>query len=146
MLRKGQLLENLVRTEWIYAPITLIGGPNDGGVDLRSRLTVDDKTLDFLFQCKNYSKPVGPSVIRELEGVLSHSTTSVGVICTTHGLSREARRHLTHSSFPFISLQLQPHGSHLWLLNRCFQHHYRDFAIISHHLSYKGKPLSRHTT
>jgi hypothetical protein len=64
-----------------------MGGANDGGVDL---LVYKDR-FHAIVQCKCHGKPVGPAVVRELVGTLSHSKASMAYLATTNGVSESAR-------------------------------------------------------
>ncbi|CAG8658466.1 339_t:CDS:2 [Funneliformis caledonium] len=53
-----------------------IGGPGDGGIDVIGRI-VD---TPFIIQCKNWHRNIGPSVVREIEGVLTRYPNTIAVI------------------------------------------------------------------
>ena len=63
----------------------------DGGVDLVARRTDEvgiDQTL--YVQCKDYARPVGVEVVRELIGVLPVGTTVQGVLAASSGVTADA--------------------------------------------------------
>ncbi|CAI2167467.1 3807_t:CDS:2 [Funneliformis geosporum] len=52
-------------------------GRNDGGIDIK----VAVRKINFVIQCKNWKKCISPSVVREMEGVLTRQPEStIGVI------------------------------------------------------------------
>lgn len=64
------------------------GGVNDGGVDL----IVWKGEIQAIVQCKAFSKPVGPAVVRELYGTLAHHDgATVAYLATTNGVTQSAR-------------------------------------------------------
>lgn len=65
-------------------------GSNDGGVDII--LTSDDERIAV--QCKRYTSPVSPSVIRELNGVVNNPRMGFtsGIVVSTGGFSQAARK------------------------------------------------------
>ncbi|KAJ3092532.1 hypothetical protein HK102_006084 [Quaeritorhiza haematococci] len=97
--------------------LSRVGGAGDQGVDLRGSWTLlrpntnsptTNVLLPLFVQCKRYSKPVGPSTLRELEGtafretslsstsgstssnLLSYTPYTVGILACTNGMSSQA--------------------------------------------------------
>jgi hypothetical protein len=64
-----------------------VGGANDGGIDL----VIRKGSMHGIVQCKAHGKPLGPAVVRELHGTLSHSKASRAFLVTNHGVSENAR-------------------------------------------------------
>lgn len=64
------------------------GGVNDGGVDL----VVWRGDVQGIVQCKAFAKPVGPAVVRELYGTLTHHDgAAIAYLATTNGVTQSAR-------------------------------------------------------
>lgn len=56
-------------------------GSADGGVDIEAAIEGKERAI---IQCKNYKHPVGPSVVRDLYGVVVHSRATSGIlVCTS---------------------------------------------------------------
>ncbi|CAG8728677.1 20681_t:CDS:2 [Cetraspora pellucida] len=53
-------------------------GNNDGGIDIRGRLYC----MNFVIQCKAWVHPIGPKIIRELDGALTQLENSgaIGIV------------------------------------------------------------------
>ena len=58
----------------------LVGGKNDGGVDI----VMDDDTV---VQCKAHKNPVSPAVARELYGAMAHFDARCGIIVSLNGFT-----------------------------------------------------------
>jgi restriction system protein len=61
---------------------------HDSGVDL----DLARPGLRAIVQCKHWSRPVGPSVVRDLYGTLLHTGADLGILATTSTVSRSAQR------------------------------------------------------
>jgi HJR/Mrr/RecB family endonuclease len=61
-------------------------GSGDGGVDIR----VTRNALKGVVQCKAHINCVGPSVVRDLYGVIHHSRANFGIIVSRGGFTRGA--------------------------------------------------------
>ncbi len=61
---------------------------HDLGVDL----VVARSGLRAIVQCKRWSRPVGPSIVRDLYGTLLHNGADLGILATTSTISRSAQR------------------------------------------------------
>jgi restriction system protein len=59
----------------------------DGGIDV----IADDGNGKIIIQCKRYKKPIGPSVVRELFGVMLHCGAERGSIFASGGFTKGAR-------------------------------------------------------
>ena len=65
----------------------------DGGVDLVARRTDEVGIEQQLYvQCKDYARPVGVEVVRELLGVLPASPPTRGVLAARGGVTSDAKR------------------------------------------------------
>jgi HJR/Mrr/RecB family endonuclease len=62
-------------------------GSGDGGFDV----LLERSSLITLVECKRHRKPVGPSVIRQLFGVMSMEGAAAGIVVCTGGFSKKAR-------------------------------------------------------
>lgn len=91
--------------ETFDTPVDLVGGANDGGVDLKWSKTIGCGTkVDFIGQCKfRDGKRIQPDVVRGLEGSLSaHCPNTVGVLITNRRPSVESLKRLNESVYPMI--------------------------------------------
>ncbi len=71
------------------------------GYRVRRRPTTHDLGVDLaltrpglraIVQCKDWSRPVGPSVVRDLYGTLLHTGANLGILATSSTISRSTRR------------------------------------------------------
>ncbi|CAG8707404.1 11946_t:CDS:2, partial [Dentiscutata heterogama] len=54
-----------------------VGGRNDGGIDIIGEIG----EVTVLFQCKNWDNPIGPSVVREMRGVVCQENPgTIGIL------------------------------------------------------------------
>ena len=113
-------------------PLLLVGGANDNGIDLRGiwrpfanlttlsgRSPSSDKSYAVIAQCKCYSKKLGPSVVRELEGTATTYLQIAGenhlesvlpllaVLLSRSSFSEKCIARATASSTPMLLLHLQ---------------------------------------
>jgi HJR/Mrr/RecB family endonuclease len=75
-------MAKVFRTEGYEATVT--PGSGDGGVDIwlkRNGITI-------AVQCKAHKKPVGPSIIRELHGVIHNFGTDKGILICPSGFTK----------------------------------------------------------
>ncbi|PVU89473.1 hypothetical protein BB561_005332 [Smittium simulii] len=85
-----------------------LGGANDSGIDFLGNWNLSKKTMfSVVGQCKNYQdKLVGPSVIREFEGVMSRQDpfSTIGIIAAPLGFTKNAIETMMSSNFPICLL------------------------------------------
>lgn len=91
--------------------LTVSGGPNDQGVDIRGSWTLQ-ALRSVIVQCKHYNKPVGPAVVREMEGTaayyeLNGTLPALSVICASSGFTQASWKRALASRFPLLLLHLQ---------------------------------------
>jgi len=67
---------------------SVIGGKNDGGVDI---FMVDEDGNKIIVQCKAYKNIVGPNYVRELYGTLMHKKADLAILVAPRGFSYAAR-------------------------------------------------------
>jgi restriction system protein len=80
--------------------VTQTKASGDGGVDLI--LERDSKRI--VVQCKQHSKPAGPSFVRDLYGTMIHRGATSGILACTSGFSREARKFAHNKPLTLIGL------------------------------------------
>jgi len=61
------------------------GSPGDKGIDFSGRWVLPKNTVPVVGQCKFSKKEVQPSVVRELEGVMSHHLDHIGILVASKG-------------------------------------------------------------
>ncbi len=111
----GKLYEQKCQTvvsESFETPVALVGGANDGGVDLTWNKMIrshDSVKVNFIAQCKyRDAKRVQPDVVRGLEGSLSaHQPNTVGVLITNCRPSNESLLRLQNSVYPMMYLGIK---------------------------------------
>jgi HJR/Mrr/RecB family endonuclease len=88
------------------------GGAGDQGIDLRGTWKTP-RVHNVIIQCKHYSKKVGPSTVREMEGSVSSYSVNgsshasvLSIICAQSGFSEAAWKRATASQFPVLLLHL----------------------------------------
>ncbi|PVV04053.1 hypothetical protein BB560_001452 [Smittium megazygosporum] len=102
----GKRYEDLVVYTFnnLRATVKGYGGVNDAGIDFLGSWKLSSKNIiNVVGQCKNYQeKSVGPSVLREFEGVMSRHDTlnTFGIIATPTGFTKSAIETLMSSRFP----------------------------------------------
>ncbi len=72
--------------------ISITQGSYDGGIDIVATNKTKGRSAHILIQCKRYKENIGASVIRELTGVVSRHHANKGVVITTAGFTRQARK------------------------------------------------------
>jgi restriction system protein len=76
----------------------------DGGIDGHGLIRIGGLiSFPVLFQSKRYSSNVGPDVVRDFRGAMM-GRADKGLIITTGGFTREARREATRDGAPPIDL------------------------------------------
>ena len=109
----GKLYEEKCKkvvSETFDTPVALVGGANDGGVDLRWTKSIGcGENVNFIGQCKfRDGKRIQPDVVRGLEGSLSaHSLDTVGVLLTNRRPSIQSLQRLNESVYPMIYFRIQ---------------------------------------
>lgn len=101
-----------VVSESFETPVALVGGANDGGVDLTwNKLIRSNNSLkvNFIAQCKyREGKRIQPDVVRGLEGSLSaNNPNTVGVLITNSRPSTESLNRLHNSVYPMMYLRVK---------------------------------------
>ncbi|KAJ2721695.1 hypothetical protein GGI07_003810 [Coemansia sp. Benny D115] len=101
----GTAYENLVVDTFnrLGAQLERVGGANDQGIDFRGFWSLPKQHPFYLIgQCKYYEhKRIGPSVIREWEGVMSRQEMdTLGVVATTGGFTRHGVNAVLSSAYP----------------------------------------------
>jgi HJR/Mrr/RecB family endonuclease len=71
--------------------VTSTMGSHDGGIDLIA-VRLDELGVEsrLYVQCKNQAAPVGPAVVRELNGAMRHAPGARGVVACPAGATPEA--------------------------------------------------------
>ena len=98
-----RLCQRLLRESgFIEVEVTSSGG--DGGIDGNGIIRIGGLiSFNVLFQCKRYSENVGPTIVRDFRGAMI-GRADKGLIITTSGFTREARREATRDGAPLIDL------------------------------------------
>ncbi|KAJ1822568.1 hypothetical protein LPJ56_000668 [Coemansia sp. RSA 2599] len=85
------------------ATLERVGGASDRGIDFRGNWHLPNKPPFYVVgQCKNYErKKIGPSVIREWEGVMARQEVdTLGIVAATSGFTRSGIDAALSSRFP----------------------------------------------
>lgn len=96
------------------------GGPGDAGVDFGGWWRLSSSVVvGVVGQCKCLSRPIGPSVVREMEGSLSsyvsHSTSPLlGLIVSSAGFSRSCQWSASRSVMPLFLIHTDATTGH-WI-------------------------------
>ncbi|KAJ1933798.1 hypothetical protein FBU59_005910 [Linderina macrospora] len=91
------------------ASLERIGGANDQGIDFRGPWTLPNQPQFYVVgQCKYYErKKLGPSIIREWEGVMSRQEPdTLGVIAASSGFTTKGVRTALSSEYPMALVTL----------------------------------------
>jgi len=98
-----RLCQRLLR-ESGFENVTVTGRSGDGGIDGHGVLRVNPLVSFYVyFQCKRYSHPVGPSVVRDFRGAMM-GRADKGLILTTATFTSEARKEAIRDGVPPIEL------------------------------------------
>lgn len=116
-VKSGRIYEVMCRQflqSHLSMHLTLCGGAGDQGVDIRGSWKLDD-LHDVIIQCKHYGKPVGPAVVREMEGTAAYYESGgrhpvLSVICAKTGFSKASWKRALSSRFPLLLLHLESEG------------------------------------
>jgi len=98
-----RLCQRLLRESgFIEVEVTSRGG--DGGIDGHGIIRVGGLiSFPVFFQSKRYQGNIGPNVVRDFRGAMV-GRSDKGVLITTGGFTREARREATRDGAPPIDL------------------------------------------
>jgi hypothetical protein len=120
---RGMLYEKHVQRVWQHllggrgqkqALVVRVGGAHDRGVDL----VAEWNHLQFLIQCKNLAREVGPAVIREMEASVADFQASYspqtgmqvfGVVASAQGHSTHALQRAQASETPILCSHISLH-------------------------------------
>ncbi|WFD21226.1 hypothetical protein MCAP1_003487 [Malassezia caprae] len=104
---------------WMGMQLYRTGGAGDCGVDLRgwwSPEPVGAEAYRVLVQCKAEKRPVGPAIVRELEGTLLRAgwvgqqtqaaETLFAILASASGFSKQSLLHMRASPLPMLLLHL----------------------------------------
>lgn len=145
----GKLFEEKcekVVSEIFDTPVDLVGGANDGGVDLRWTKRIGcGQSVDFIGQCKfREGKRIQPDVVRGLEGSLSaHPTDTVGVLLSNCRPSIQSLMRLNVSVYPMIYFRVQENDCYKYvyevLLNKKIKNVFPKLSILECRTIENGK-------
>lgn len=98
-----RLCQRMLRESgFIEVEVTRASG--DGGIDGFGTIRVGGLiSFNVLFQSKRYQGNIGPDIVREFRGAMS-GRADKGLLITTGGFTREARREATRDGAPPIDL------------------------------------------
>jgi hypothetical protein len=116
-VKRGRVYEALCRQflqSHLSMQLTMSGGAGDQGVDLRGSWKLYG-IHDVIVQCKCYGRPVGPAVVREMEGTAAYYESGgrhsvLSVICAKSGFSEASWKRALSSRFPLLLLHLESEG------------------------------------
>lgn len=98
-----RLSQRLLR-ESGFIEVEVTGRPGDGGIDGNGIIRVGGLiSFPVLFQCKRYRDNIGPNVVRDFRGAMA-GRADKGLLISTGGYTREARREATRDGAPPIDL------------------------------------------
>ncbi|MYI98387.1 MAG: restriction endonuclease, partial [Gemmatimonadetes bacterium] len=98
-----RLCQRLLR-ESGFIEVEVTGRSGDGGIDGHGIIRlVGLVSFPVLFQCKRYKGTVSPNQVRDFRGAMT-GRADKGLIITTGGFTREARREATREGAPPIDL------------------------------------------
>ena len=98
-----RLAQRLLR-ESGFIEVEVTGRSGDGGIDGNGIIRVGGLiSFPVLFQCKRYRDNIGPSVVRDFKGAMA-GRADKGLLISTGGFTREARREATRDGAPPIDL------------------------------------------
>ncbi|KAJ2371834.1 hypothetical protein IW150_004409, partial [Coemansia sp. RSA 2607] len=111
-VQSGTLYEHQVIHELstLGAHLERTGGASDQGIDMRGKWQLPDHPAFYMVgQCKHYGrKRIGPSVIREWEGVMSRQMPdTLGLVAASSGFTRGAVDAARSSVFPIALATIQ---------------------------------------
>ncbi|KAJ1934423.1 hypothetical protein GGF37_006369 [Kickxella alabastrina] len=114
-VESGTAYENLVVSTFnqLGASLERVGGASDQGIDFRGLWVLPEQPSFYVVgQCKHYErKKIGPSVIREWEGVMSRQEVdTLGVVAASSGFTRSGVNAALSSVFPIVLATVDPKG------------------------------------
>ena len=87
-----------------FIEVEVTSRSNDGGIDGHGTMRIGGfLSFNVLFQSKRYQGNIGPDVVRGFRGAMT-GRADKGLIITTGGFTREARREATRDGAPPIDL------------------------------------------
>lgn len=139
--------QRLLRTIGIDS--RLMGGPNDGGVDLQGAWYIglgggdarDDAgcpvslgPIPVVAQCKYIAKDCPPVYVRELEGTLGRWAGTVGLLIASHSASRACVETIFMSPMPLLFLHYDMERVRKAVTNAALHRRLPDLVIGSRHV------------
>ncbi len=98
-----RLSQRLLR-ESGFIEVEVTGRSGDGGIDGNGIIRVGGFiSFPVLFQCKRYRENIGPGIVRDFRGAIA-GRADKGLLISTGGYTREARREATRDGAPPIDL------------------------------------------
>lgn len=98
-----RLCQRLLR-EAGFIEVEVTGRTGDGGIDGHGTIRIGGLiSFNVLFQCKRYRGNIGPDVVRDFRGAMI-GRADKGLIITTGGFTRDARKEATRDGAPPIDL------------------------------------------
>jgi restriction system protein len=98
-----RLCQRLLR-ESGFTEVEVTRRSGDGGIDGHGLIRIGGLiSFPVLFQSKRYASNIGPDVVRDFRGAMM-GRADKGLIITTGGFTREARREATRDGAPPIDL------------------------------------------
>lgn len=87
-----------------FIEVEVTGRSGDGGIDGHGTIRLGGFiSFNVLFQSKRYKSNIGPDIVREFRGAMT-GRADKGLIITTGGFTREARKEATRDGAPPIDL------------------------------------------
>ena len=129
-------------------PVELVGGANDGGIDLTwSRALAAINKVPFIGQCKHKQGKFGPEVARALEGSLSSkSDGTVGCLITNNNPTPGTFDVFSRSRYPMMFFKISGCDKNctainLILCNESFKKVYPNVVVVQ----IRGSVLPQYT-
>ena len=98
-----RLCQRLLR-EAGFIEVEVTGRSGDGGIDGHGTIRIGGLiSFNVLFQCKRYRGNIGPDIVRDFRGAMI-GRADKGLIITTGGFTRDARKEATRDGAPPIDL------------------------------------------
>lgn len=97
-----ELARWLLRVEG-FVEAEVVGGSDDGGIDVQGYYRISLLSFQVFVQCKRYRKPVGPSVVRDFRGAMA-GRGDKGLLMTTASFTTSAEREARRPGAPPIDL------------------------------------------
>lgn len=98
-----RLCQRLLR-EAGFIEVEVTGRTGDGGIDGHGTIRIGGLiSFNVLFQCKRYRGNIGPDTVRDFRGAMI-GRADKGLIITTGGFTRDARKEATRDGAPPIDL------------------------------------------